>query len=215
MSATAADLSLDWSDPSPSAAALAFNGFLVAQARAARKRGQPARPLKTFIRPVDLFERTWQGFPQGLLPIPLLFAVSKKLCAIVAFERDYDQPYHTLCGDESAPVWNSAPALLYDVELVKSYDEHTVRFLLRSELERLLRFMRPRKTATDWSCQFAILGTLRRLGQLYIACKRVWRAKQAQAMLLEEAERLWQAALNVQQLLEDTGYATRRRPSAL
>ncbi len=211
MSATAADLPLNWSDPSPNISALIFKGFLIANARAARKPRPPLKPIKTFARPVDLFERTWLGFPKGLLPIPLLFALSKKLCAIAAFEREYDQPYHTLCGDESAPVWFTAPGLLYDLEWVKASDAYDMRFLLSLEMERLLRFMRPRKTATDQQGQFAILGTVRRLGQLYSVCKRIWKAKQARQMLLEEAERLWQSALNVQKLLEDTNLATRRR----
>ncbi len=197
-----------------STAAPVFNRFLIANARAARRPRPPVKPLKTFTRPVDLFERTWIAFPQGLLPIPLLFAISKKLCAVVAFQREYDQPYHFLCDNDSAPAWTSAPALLYDLEWVKSSTEREVRFLLRAEMERLLRLMRPPKVGDDREVQFAILGTVRRLGQLYTACKRVWKAKQAQAMLREEAERLWQAAVNMQQFLEDTGFATHRRPTA-
>jgi hypothetical protein len=148
---------------------------------------------------------TSSDFPLGWLPLDLLRALSRSLCATLAFGQAHDLPPHHMTAEDSHPAWDTSPALLLNLGWLSDLPRRDLEDLALIEVERLLRLMRTAMGTLEHIQRDALLSTLYRLGQVYAVCKTRWGAKEARALVQAQANRLWESAQQVYELLTLAG----------
>jgi hypothetical protein len=145
---------------------------------------------RTSKQRLTFFERGWTDFPLGVLPLALLARLSRYLVALAVSLRACHLPPFYL-GDQS-PLVNRA-SLRYGLDSLQTASRSDLEGYLRKEAEDLLCIMlsAPLRKTNPHLHRELLLSAMRRLGQVYGVCKKRWTAREARAMVLAQAERLW------------------------
>jgi hypothetical protein len=174
--------------------------YLRSIAAFAAAHSMPYKPPRISKQRLTFFERGWTDFPLGWLPLDLLTRLSACLVAIVASEREFLLPPRRITDPS---IFGSKATSLYDPETLQTASRSDLEHFLRSEEDDLLCiiFTAPARKANPYLHRELLRFAIRRLGQIYGECKKRWTAKEARAMMLAQAERLWADWLYCRQLL--------------